>query len=349
MFLSIRVMCLVSLASALYVSEAWGQPADPLEAAERAYREVDFKTQRDEARRALEAGNSDRARLAQLYRLLGIADAALDEREAAKGWFQRLLALDPDVELERALSPRLRSPYLEARGFWDAASTRLSVDIVSSGPSEDLRLRARDPLQMVARVRLLAMGSTPMVVVESGAPELVVSRRELAPHSGRRLQAELLDAYGNVVLTRALPPMNTTLAEADHSAPEAEGGSSTAARGPGRTRHAPLLLGGTGIAALGIGVFAQVVRENKALEWNSAACERSGLGTRGDQCAAVEADRIDAQRWAVISYSAGGALLAAALLTYFVIDADGPRDEGSQGLGCGGGPAPLGLACSAAW
>lgn len=91
--------------------------------------------------------------------MLGIAQAALDERDAARGWFQRLLALHPDVELERSLSPRLRSPYLGARGFWVVAFTRRSVDIVSSGPSEDLRLRVRDPAEMVARVRLTGMGT----------------------------------------------------------------------------------------------------------------------------------------------------------------------------------------------
>lgn len=350
MSLGTRIMALSSLACALCASEAWGQPADPLEAAEQAYRDVDFETQRDEATRALEAGNNDRARLAQLYRLLGIAHAALDEREAAKAWFQRLLALEPDFELERALSPRLRSPYLEARGFWDVASARLSIDVTPGSPSEDLRLSVHDPLDMVARVRVRAMGNTPVLVVESGAPEIVVTRSELAPHSGRPLQAELLDGHGNVVLARALPPTMTTLAEAEHPERGGTRASSTVDVDSATSHYAPLLLGGTGIVALGIGVFAQVVRENKAFEWNSSACERSGLGTRGNQCAAVEADRIDAQRWAVISYSAGGALLAAALLTYFAVAGEEEAsDEGPRALACGGGPATLGLSCNAAW
>ena len=106
-----------------------------MEQAERAYREVDFPRQRALALQALEQGNGDPARVAQIYRLLGIAHAVLGEPEAAKEAFARLLELEPGIELERSLSPRVRSPYLEARGEWDVAGEHLGVSIIVMIPS----------------------------------------------------------------------------------------------------------------------------------------------------------------------------------------------------------------------
>lgn len=348
----LRIFGLLSIACALCVSRAAAQSLDPLEAAEQAYRDVNFMAQRDEATRALAAGNNDRVRLAQLYRLLGIAHAALDERGAAKEWFLRLLALEPDVELERVLSPRLRSPYLEARGFWDVTPERLGIDVLARGPHQDLSLRMRDPVGMVTRVRVRSSGTSPGVAVEKQASQtLVVTSSELAPHSASRLEIQLLDEHGNVLIERALPPLRTL--PASRAQPGVAVDNKAAARRvePAELDYPSLILAGAGVVALGFGVFQHVVRENEAFEWNSAACERPGFGTRGSQCAEVDANRRSAQRLAVASYSTGGLLLVAGLVTHLVaggLDADSPV-EPARAVACAGGPGALGLVCSTTW
>jgi hypothetical protein len=132
---------------------AIAQAADPLAAAERAYREVDFETQRSEATRALEAGHHDRPTLAHIYRLLGVAHSALNSPELARQYFMKLLAIDRDVALEHVLSPRLRTPYMEARGFWDVTSARLDLELALRATPRELEITITDPLSMGARVR----------------------------------------------------------------------------------------------------------------------------------------------------------------------------------------------------
>lgn len=348
-----RTISLLSLASALCTLQARAQLSDPLAAAEQAYRDVDFEAQEAQVRRALEAGNNDRTRLTQLYRLLGIAQAARGDQAAARESFLRLLALDPEVELERALSPRVRSPYLEARGFWDVTPTRLGVDVLSRESRGDLQLSVRDPIGMAARVRVTCMAIQPQAAIELEASELIlVTSRELAPHWAKPLRIELLDEHGNVIHARLLPATRVTSSDASLPGPALKERSPTADIASPGLDYPSLVIAGTGVVALGLGVLAHVVRENKALEWNSAACERSGLGTRGRQCAEVNADRSTAQRLAVASYSAGGALLAAALVVHFIVrgsEEERPPIVTSGATACGSGPGLLGLTCGGAW
>lgn len=338
-----------SLCLCLEVSQARAGSGDALEMAEQAYREVDFHSQLAEARRALEAGGNDPERLGRVYRLIGIAHAALDDRELARQAFLRLLALQPGAELDRSLSPRLRSPYLEARGYWDVASVRLGVDILTAGQEPGYGLGLRDPLGMVTRWRVRSLGpDSAIVVVEAPAsPSIVVTAPELEAHSGRRLQVQLLDEHGNVLVERALPdPASRSRREARQQPLPGErpaaGESPSAGLG-----YPSVLLGGISLGTLGIGVFAHVVRENKASEWNGAGCERSGLGSRGDQCAEVNAARTRAQRVAIASYSTAGALLIAAVVLHLAEPGAQAPDAGA--LACGAGPGSFGVACNAWW
>ncbi len=333
------------------VQSARAAAGDPVEAAERAYRDVDFEAQRTEARRALEAGNHPPTRLAEIYRLLGIAHAALGQPEAAKQAFLRLLALDPNVELERFLSPRLRSPYMEARGFWDVTSARLGVDAVSlRQPQGATLLRLGDPLGMVARVRLRTAGAKPDVALDleiEAASELRIVRSQLQRFGNLDVQLELLDEFANVLLVRSLPRA---------AAPPAEGRRRADPRPelpPAPKLYYPsLFLVSAGAIGVGVGAFAQVLRERKAREWNGAGCEQPGQGTRAEQCSGVDDERTTAQRVAVASYSAGGALLLVGvvsqlLFTHSSTDHRAPGEH--QGLTCGSGPGELGLACHTSW
>lgn len=317
--------------------------SDAVEAAERAYKDVDFEAQLAQASRALEEGHHDPATLANIYRLLGIAHAALNAPEAAKGAFMRLLAIDRDIELEHVLSPRLRTPYMEARGFWDVSRSRL--DLALEPADGGLVLSLSDPLGMARRVRMTTLGGEPVQVADrAAAPRIVVEAGALAPHARRALQVELLDARENVLLARVLSPPAAPAPRATPAAPQ---------RSPRKAALPPTLslaLGGSALLALGVGVTGHLVRESKASEWNGTECEQVGRGSRADQCGRVDEQRRSAQAIALAGYAAGGALLAASVVSYLVAtDAEPEPEPGHPRLACGASALGWGLRCAAIW
>src|SRR6478735_2898798 len=90
--------------------------------AERAYQSVDFPATHAAAKKAIEAGGADREQTARLYVLLGISAAAQGDAEEAKTDFVVALAVKPSLKLDKGLSPKVRDPYLEAQGYWAAAT-----------------------------------------------------------------------------------------------------------------------------------------------------------------------------------------------------------------------------------
>jgi hypothetical protein len=333
---------------ALVASTASATPGDPVAAAERAYEDVDFETQLAQATRALEQGHHDPAALANIYRLLGIAHAALGSRDAAKQAFMKLLAIDREVALEQVLSPRLRTPYMEARGFWDVSRTRLELVIAVDPASGGLDITLSDPLRMGSRVRVMAGADAPQAIAErAAAPRVAIEPAALAPHAGQPLRVELLDPHANVILARVLAPPRSPALERAASPPPLRLPSPRAEAAPATLS---LVLGGGALLALGIGVTAHVVRENKAGEWNGAACEQVGLGSRADQCASVDDQRRAAQSVAFVGYAAGGALLAASVVSYLLAtDVESEPEPGGSTLACGASAQGWGLSCNALW
>jgi hypothetical protein len=339
----------VALAAvALLASPAGAAPADPVEAAERAYKDVDFETQLAQATRALEEGHHEPATLANIYRLLGIAHAALGSPDAAKQAFMMLLAIDRDIALEQVLSPRLRTPYMEARGFWDVSHTRLELEPTLDPASGALDIALSDPLRMGSRVRVMAGAATERAIADlAAAPRVVVDAAALAPQAGQPLRVELLDPHANVLLARVLVPPRLS-APARSASPPAPRRSSRGANAALPTLS--YVLGGGALLALGVGVTAHVVRENKASEWNGADCERAGLGSRADQCGSVDDQRRSAQSIAFVGYAAGGALLAASVVSYLLTtDVEPELEPGGARLACGASAQGWGLSCNALW
>lgn len=338
----------LALAVALLSRPAGAAAPDAVEAAERAYNDVDFETQLARATRALEEGHHDPATLANIYRLLGIAHAALSSPEAAKQAFMKLLAIDPDIQLEQVLSPRLRTPYMEARGFWDVSRKRLELELAIDSASGALDIALSDPLQMGRRIRVLTVADPSLTIAElAAAPHGVVEAAALAPHAGRPLRVELLDPHANVILVRAI-------AAPTFPGPT-RGSSPLTSRGPGaRSESAPptssIVLGGSALLALGVGAAAHVVREDKAREWNGTGCEQPGRGSRAEQCGNVDDRRRSAQTIAAVGYAAGGALLAASIVSYLLAPAAEPEPEpGGSRLACGVTVEGWGLSCNAVW
>lgn len=132
-----------------------------LREAEAAYGEIDFERALEEATAALEEGGYDPDDLARIYELIGMAAAANDEEERSRDAYIRLLALTPDAEVDTNLAPRLRSPFMEAKGYWSSRSDVLGVEARFVEARHLLRVELVDPLEMATDiiVRFRAAGS----------------------------------------------------------------------------------------------------------------------------------------------------------------------------------------------
>ncbi len=130
-------------------------PGQALAAAEEAYVNIDFESVRDLATQALNEGGHTPTELVRIYKLLGMAHAALGELEPANRAFVRMLMLAPDEEVTE-LSPQLRAPYLEARGRLSALSGRFETTVSLARPTSSVVVRLSDPTRMAARIVISA-------------------------------------------------------------------------------------------------------------------------------------------------------------------------------------------------
>jgi hypothetical protein len=80
-----------------------------------AYDDLDFARAVERLETALSREALTRAEKSAALRTLGFAHVALDDAQAARRDFERLLALDPQATLDRTISPRIRKVFEEAR------------------------------------------------------------------------------------------------------------------------------------------------------------------------------------------------------------------------------------------
>ncbi len=195
-----------SIALLLAVAIALPRPAyaqaseDPLERAEAAYLEVDFEGTLEAATAALAAGANNRRRLIRIYQLIGIAAAALGEENRSRDAYVRMLALDPEATVDRNLAPRLRSPFLEARGFWTARSDRLSVEATFVRSRGAFRIALTDPIGIVRELRVSARvpGQREYIVATAPASSSVLVPIDGAEDArGIEYAVAAVDEHGN--------------------------------------------------------------------------------------------------------------------------------------------------------
>ncbi len=288
-------------------------PSHDLAKAEHAYQDVDFPGTHLLALRALQAGGAARPDTARLYVLLGISAAALDDADEAKQDFVAALAVNPALRLEKSLSPKIRGPYLEAQGYWQAASERLAISAKPGNDADHLVVRLVDPASLVTRVELRAAepGTSPRPSFELVAAPM--TRFPLPQRlQGRDYEYALraLDRYGNVLAEYGADADPMLVRKPVAPPPES---SDSYASAHGRSYFWPVALGVTGLGALAAGVLFNVQRERAAHEWNGPRCEAPGL-SRVQQCGAVN-DRVQTdERLSVGFYAGGGALLTAGVI-----------------------------------
>jgi len=307
-----RPTLLLSCFGVLLTAPAFAQ-SHALADAERAYQSVDFPGAHALAKKALEAGGSDREQTARLYVLLGISAAAQGDAEEAKADFVVALAVKPSLKLDKGLSPKVRDPYLEAQGYWAASSDRLTLHAKPASDRDHLVVQLRDPANLVRKLELR--------IAAQGAPTRPAFELKVAPTTRFMLPATLrgrsyeytlraLDRFGNVLAERgsdADPELVRALATQPGE------GSPPPATVHGRSYLLPATLGIAGLGAVAAGVVFHVKRENDAQEWNGSSCEQPGQ-TRMQQCQAVDDSRERNQHLMIGFYAAGGALLTGSIV-----------------------------------
>jgi hypothetical protein len=297
--------------------------------AERAYSAVDFSQTFERAEAALAEGAHSPRETARLYLLLGISAAALDKEDEARRAFGVVIVLDPDVKLEQSLSPKIRAPYLEARGAF-AGSTRLqaalSVDsgalaIALSGSLEPVRsveLAVRPKGSLDYRVERFEPAAELSFAPPGNPAEVEVALRLVDEHDNSLFEFGSRATPRSLVLRRA----TERAASAPPAAPQ-----ESVNRTPYHVTAA--LLAGLGVAAAGAGVVFHLEREDLAEKWNGVGCEEPG-SSRAEQCASVDDDRKRAENLAIGLYAGGGALLVSSFVTLLVAPHDPPRQGASS-------------------
>ena len=203
-----RVSRTTALIAATLISSFWpnlsfAERGGALTAAETAYEQVDLEGTLEQAQRALEEGGHNRRELIRIYELIGVSSAALDQEEESREAYLRMLALAPDAQVDRNLSPQMRSPFLEARGYWVAHSERLEARANYNERNGSLGIRLSDPLEMADTVLVYCRVDDEDEFSELSEPAREVVAVEL-PGAERAENIEyyvvILDQYGNHVI-----------------------------------------------------------------------------------------------------------------------------------------------------
>ncbi len=173
--------------------------AAALDAARKAYADLAYEVCRTQAAEALE----DPATLPErvdAYRLLGLCQAAVGDTDAAREAFVKMVAIQPDAELPKGLSPRFTSSYLEAKGFW-LGKKPLELVIEedrSEGKNRIVRIALKDAAGLIDKITWQDDEG------ERGPSLKAAERMELELPAEVAVALVALDASGGVVLERSL-------------------------------------------------------------------------------------------------------------------------------------------------
>lgn len=258
-------LVLVTLVLSLVTATASAQPrraASPLSQAEAAYADVDFETTLSAAQSAIDSGELDPDQLARAYELLGVAAVALGDATVAREIFERMLTLDPDRELDDTVPPRLRQPFLEARGRVREGALSAEVTLVRTPGA--LRIALTDALEMVQGVRLhmRSGGTAEYETFEHDFAEEVLAPNAAAESGVVEYWLEVLDPRGNriIVLGSEHAPLSLGAAET-----VVEGPVAPPPAGPSIVEEPVfwIILGSVVLVGAGVGIGVGIVESNR--------------------------------------------------------------------------------------
>lgn len=282
-----------------------------------------------EAASALEAARArpgnDRATLLQILELQGVVAAMLRQQVKARTAFQTLLSLAPDHQLVGDYSPRVMTPYFEARGWVDEiGALRLEAAPVVKTDATLERLVVRlpsDPLKLGHGVRFhLRLDTAPWsqqeAPVENGEASVAIQ--------GGQVQwwVELLDESLAVLTTIGSQeePLTDITVQAKALLDALKQGQGKQALTPMRTAGYVLLGVAAGSGAVG-GLFG--VRSNSARsEVENAPVNEQGvtIGLTQRQAQELDARARSSARLANVLFGVAG-VAAVAGGTFWVLGA----------------------------
>jgi hypothetical protein len=201
-----RLLVAAGLALALLVVSAptsAQQAGGALARAEQSFLDVDFEGTLSAAQEALREGGHSPAQLVRIYELLGVSSAAVGEAERARDFFVRMLAIDSSADLDDTVPPRLRAPFLEARGIVTSRPQRLSAEVGLARSQSAVHVALTDPFQLGRTLRVHARleGTLEFSTREEAAQPVMFARLEGAASADRvEYWVELVDPFGNQIL-----------------------------------------------------------------------------------------------------------------------------------------------------
>jgi hypothetical protein len=184
---SVAVAFSLAVASAGASARA-ATPQQEVEAAETAYANLEYEDANKAAERALRLRGLTHDQLVRAYRVLGLTAGSLGKEQQARDAFVTLLALDPDFQLDSAVSPKVQSPFFEAKGYWRSVAVKPGMEAQTLlRPKEPgtLRVTLRDPSHLVKKMQVAyRWGAMAPMTASTPAPAEVVSIDVPEPPSG---------------------------------------------------------------------------------------------------------------------------------------------------------------------
>ncbi len=347
MHVSLQMFAFVLLGWMVDVTVCHGQAEAP---ETRALARSDYGLARDLARARIETGAYTAHELLPIYKVLAVASARLLHLEAARRAFIAVLAFDPAFRLEADATAEVRSPYMEARGFWSEHERALSATVRTTETHHVLEISVDDPARLSVRVLLRTRTSKRepfSEMVQPTAPQLTFP---VAWKVSGELEyvLVLLDEHGNRLWQSDPASQRTDGVEVALAAPSQAPKPLYVARAKRPPRRPYYVAGGlllsAGAGALAGGLISHFEREKLARDWNEFRCDGEGA-TRGAVCA-DEKERIPRlTKVATGLYGAGAAALLSGVVL-FVVGARKGQPDRQHAWRCSSGPGELGVGCS---
>ena len=154
-----------SQSSALPAAAASGNVQQDLDAAEKAYVELEYDKANKLADAVIKQRSLGHDTLVRAYRLLARTHAVLDHDKEARDAFAMLLTYAPDEKDDKNLPPKVTDRQLEARGMLSGYGGKPGLEVLPElrGRARDaslLRVTTRDPTHLVRTVVVGEMHST---------------------------------------------------------------------------------------------------------------------------------------------------------------------------------------------
>jgi len=280
-------------ACALVVMLAWGgraaaQGEDPggLEKARTELGELRYEDALSTLNKALQAGTSGPAATAQIYLLMGEVRASLGQRDEAEKAFQRALAIDPEIDLRKGVSPKISRPFRKARRTRrDARPLGIAHRVIKQDPPSIAVLVQSDSLGMVTGARIVywTEGDTSRSVAGAGKDRIDL----VLPRGASRFTAAGIDEHGNrlVELGSESKPLSLDI-DSGGLRPAAGAASAEVAASPA-TPSAPLIEDETIEAESGTPIYASWIL------WGGVALGIGAAGTWAGLSARSALDDLD--------------------------------------------------------